>query len=455
MPERFSRTSVQLDVETGTQAVHERPDPDTPFQILIMGDFSGRANRGLHAPLTGRRPRQVDCDNLDEVMSEMQVGLDLPRVRLRFRELDDFHPDRIYQSAELFQKLADARSRPAPPETPAQTQPQTQAQPPRATGHSLLESMLADADETPASAAIEDPGGLAAFLKKVVKPHLAEREDPRQQAWAERVDQATGEQMRAILRHPQFQAIEAAWRAVWMLIQQLQPDSELKIFLFDATLEELTADPGLLAKCLAAPHDPWALIAGNFVFGQDAESAARLRKLGRIAAAAGAPFLAEALPPDESTAAEQWGELTRSPEASWIGLALPRFLLRLPYGKGTSPVEAFDFEEMPESVHAAYLWGNPAFACASILGRAFRSHGWDLRAGLNRQIEGLPQHVYQADGESVAKPCAEVLLTENEADFLMANGLMPLASIKGRDAILLVRLQSISDPPAALSGRWN
>jgi type VI secretion system protein ImpC len=453
MPERFSRTSVQFDTEAGTQAVHERPDADTPFQILIMGDFSGRANRGLHAPLAGRRPRQVDCDNLDEAMSKMQVELDLPRVRLRFSELDDFHPDRIYQSAEVFQKLADARSRPAPPAQPVQAPVQTQA--PRASGKSLLESMLADADEAPASATIEDPDGLAAFLKKVVKPHLAEREDPRQQAWAERVDEAAGEQMRAILRHPQFQAIEAAWRAVWMLIQQLQPDSELKIFLFDATLEELTADAGSLEKCLAAPHDPWALIAGNFAFGQSAEDAARLRKLGRIAAAAGAPFLAEALPPEDSSAAEQWRELTRAPEASWIGLALPRFLLRLPYGKATSPVEAFDFEEMPESVHAAYLWGNPAFACAYILGRAFRSHGWDLRAGLNRQIEGIPLHVYQAGGESVAKPCAEVLLTENEAEFLMANGLMPLASIKGRDAILLVRLQSIAEPPAALAGRWN
>ena len=454
MPERFSRTSVQLDIEAGTQAVHERPDPDTPFQILIMGDFSGRANRGLHAPLAGRRPRQVDCDNLDKAMSEMQVGLDLPRVRLHFRELDDFHPDHIYQSAELFQKLAEARSRPAPPPAPVQSPVQAPA-PPRASGKSLLESMLTEADEAPASAAIEDPGGLAAFLKKVVTPHLAERVDPRQLAWAERVDEAAGEQMRVILHHPQFQAIEAAWRAVWMLIQQLQPDSELKIFLLDATLEELTADPGSFGKLLAAPHDPWALIAGNFVFAQGAEDAARLRKLGRIAAAAGAPFLAEALPPEESSAPEQWQELTRSPEASWIGLALPRFLLRLPYGKTTSPVEAFDFEEMPESVHAAYLWGNPAFACACILGRAFRSHGWDLRAGLNRQIEGLPLHVYQAGGESVAKPCAEVLLTENEADFLMANGLMPLASLKGRDAILLVRLQSIADPPAALAGRWN
>ena len=55
----------------------------------------------------------------------------------------------------------------------------------------------------------------------------------------------------------------------------------------------------------------------------------------------------------------------------------------------------------------------------------------------------------------MAKPCAEVLLTENEADFLLNTGLMPLASLKGQDAVLLVRLQSISELPAALAGRWN
>src|SRR5947207_938898 len=126
MPERFSTTSVQLDVEPGTKAAQEKPDADTPFQILIVGDFSGRANRGLCAPLAGRRPRPVDSDNLDDVMSGMQVGLDLPRVQLRFNQLDDFHPDHIYQSAGIFRKLADARSRPAPLAATAHARAQVQ-----------------------------------------------------------------------------------------------------------------------------------------------------------------------------------------------------------------------------------------------------------------------------------------------------------------------------------------
>jgi type VI secretion system protein ImpC len=110
---------------------------------------------------------------------------------------------------------------------------------------------------------------------------------------------------------------------------------------------------------------------------------------------------------------------------------------------------------MPESVHASYLWGNPAFFCACVLGLAFRSEGWALRPALHRQIGGLPQHIYRVDGESVAKPCAEALLTDADAEFILSNGFMPLLSMKDQDSVLLLRMQSIADPPAPLSGRWG
>ena len=93
-------------------------------------------------------------------------------------------------------------------------------------------------------------------------------------------------------------------------------------------------------------------------------------------------------------------------------------------------------------------------ACACLLGDAFRSEGWDLRPGRG-QITGLPLHFYKEDGESVAKPCAEVLLTEHDAEFLLENGLMPVASMKDQDSILVPRVQSIADPLAALAGRWG
>src|SRR5260370_27250159 len=107
-----------------------------------------------------------------------------------------------------------------------------------------------------------------------------------------------------------------------------------------------------------------------------------------------------------------WSEVTAIPEASYIGLALPGFLLRLPYGKATSATERFPLEELTgEPKHQEYLWGNPAFACACLIAEAFSESGWDMRPGDALDISGLPAHVYKKDGEAVMKPCAEVLMT--------------------------------------------
>ena len=237
-----------------------------------------------------------------------------------------------------------------------------------------------------------------------------------------------------------------------MLARGLDTDGNLKLFLFDATIEELVRDPDGAEKLF---NNRWAVIAANYVFGQTADDVNLLARFGQIARSAGAPFLAEATPPSESDPATAWAPLRRSPEARWIGLALPRFLLRLPYGPQTSAVESFDFNEMPKSVHHEYLWGNPAFCCAYLLGEAFLKDGWDMRPGNPRQISGLPLHVYAEDGGREIKPCAEILMTEKDADFLMDQGIMPLATLKGQDAILLVRFQSIAEPVAALAGPWQ
>jgi len=150
-----------------------------------------------------------------------------------------------------------------------------------------------------------------------------------------------------------------------------------------------------------------------------------------------------------------WEALRRLPEAAYLGLALPRFLLRLPYGAATDPTERFEFEEMdtvPEHKH--YLWGNPAFACAYLIAQAFSENGWDLRPGAVGEIENLPLHVYREKGESRITPCAEVLLTEQAAETILDRGFMPLLSFKSQDRIRLARFQSLTEPPSPLAGRW-
>jgi len=452
MPERFDRSSVHLDMLEDEGPARETPDPDTPFQILVIGDFSGRANRGLHASIQGRRTVRVDVDNLDDAVADLQAALELPDASLRFRELDDFHPDHIYRNAAAFRELEESRHHPPRGQATVATKPTAAAAPapPVQPGMSLLDQMM-EADEPAATTRARPGGTLADFIEQAVAPTL-EKKDPNRQQWSAQVDAMAAERMSAVLHHPQFQALEAVWRGVEFLVRRLDPDGELRIHLLDATLAELLEDPRASAECLAGSRQRWAVIVGDFAFGQSAEDAARLRILGRLGASVGAPFLAEGQPPDAEPNSD-WMALRQSPEARWIGLALPRFLLRLPYGKATSAVESFAFEEMPQSVHQRYLWGNPGFACAFRLGEAFRNEGWQLRPGRG-QIAGLPLHVYKVDRDSVAKPCAEVLLSERDAEFLLDNGIIPLASMKDQDSILLLRIQSIADPVAPLAGRW-
>src|SRR5690606_22906891 len=118
--------------------------------------------------------------------------------------------------------------------------------------------------------------------------------------------------------------------------------------------------------------------------------------------------------------------------------------------------EAFDFEEFAgPPAHEHYLWGNPAIACALLLGQAFTQAGWALRPGLPATIDKLPLYVADREGEAELQPCAEIVMTERAAARIMERGLMPLASIRGTDAVQLVRFQSVASPLAALAGRWR
>ena len=414
----------------------EEIDPDRPFHILIVGDFSGRSGHP-DADLSFK-PQLVDRDNFEDIFEEMGVALDLQGIALSFRDLEDFHPDRIYERVPLFGKLDQLSVEPAPPQ---KTKP--------APAGGLLNLIVAEHGEEPAAAvSVDDAGDLAAFIRRVTVGHVTPRQDPALQKRSARRQELASELLRAILHDTRFQSIEAAWRGLFMLIRGLDTDGNVKVFILDITLPELVRDLAAIQETLAATG-PWAVIAGNYDFGQSPLDAEVLERIAGMAQKLGAPFVGEARPPKKEVPGAPWRDLRRSPAARWVGLALPRFLLRLPYGKQTSAIESFPFEEMPESDHTAYLWGNPAFFCAYLLGQSFLLHGGNMRR-LERRIGNLPMHVYQQDGESVAKPCAEVLMSERDADALMAAGFMPLASMKHQDAAMIVRFQSIASPATAL-----
>jgi type VI secretion system protein ImpC len=415
-------------------------DEDRPFRILLAGDFSGRSWKDN--PPAGFLPQRIDADNFDAVLASMNVNLSLPGMKLAFRELEDFHPDRIYQSAPVFQDLDRHLQSSAPPPAAAIARAPSSG--------SLLDQILEEQDPEPeAPVSLRDAEDLAGFIKRASKGHLAEPPDASKQQRTAQREALASDLLRSMLHHPRMQAIEAAWRAAFMLIRGLDPDSTLQVYILDITLPELVSEMTAVQKELRR-RGPWALIAGNYTFAQTELDAQVLRRLALLASSIGAPFLAEAQLPREGTD-QAWTELRDSPEAPWIGLALPRFLLRLPYGKDTNAIDSFPFEEMPQSEHSAYLWGNPAFFCAYLLGKSFREQGWDM-GRLERRIDGLPLHVYKEDGELVAKPCAEILMTEKDAISLLDAGFMPVASLKEQPAAMVVRFQSIAEPLTPLAG---
>jgi predicted component of type VI protein secretion system len=178
-----------------------------------------------------------------------------------------------------------------------------------------------------------------------------------------------------------------------------------------------------------------------------------LAALGSIAPNAGGPLLAGAHPSltgDGDLA--NWSALRGTKIASWIGLATPRVLLRMPYGKSSDPIESFAFEEsVGEPAHEEFLWGNGALAALLLLGRSFTERGWDMEPGDEREIGDMPAFTFTRDGEPHMQPCAERVLTESQIDAMIKAGLIPIASRRDRPAVVAIRFQSIADPPAPLS----
>lgn len=485
----------------GSEAGEQTPTSETPFRILVLGNFSGQRNKEP-GRLARARPIRVDRDNFDEVMQKLQVEIHWTQGEntqiVRMRELDHFHPDHLYDHLDLFAALRELREQLEDPATFPQTaarlqapasaprqspDPEKQASSP--SSGNLLDQILAQQTGAPSPQGKGSKNDLDRFLQSVVAPDLVPGTDPRQKDLVRRAEESIGEQMRALLHHPNFQEVEAAWRGLYFLVRRLDTDTELQLHLLDVTREELAQDvladePSastlyklVVEQTVGTPGAaPWAVLVGNYTFGPNPEDVRLLGRLGQLAGQAGAPFLAGANPwlvgcPSfvNQPEPEDWIELDpespfarlrEQPEASWLGLAAPRFLLRLPYGPEASTTERFAFEEMPEGTrHEEYLWGNPAIACAYLLGQDFSRQGWDMQAGAAQEVGSLPVHVYAEEGESQTKPCAEVLLTHRAAEMMLERGVMAFQSHKDRDIIRLARFQSLTNPPTALGGRWQ
>jgi type VI secretion system protein ImpC len=300
------------------------------------------------------------------------------------------------------------------------------------------------------------------------------------------IDARLTAQVNKILHNERFQQVEGAWRGLHHLVSNTETDAQLKIRVLNVGKKDLARtlksykgtawDQSPLFKQIyeagygTLGGEPFGALVGDYYFDHTPPDVELLGQLAQISAAAHAPFLSGAgagllgmdswqelaNPRDlgkifSSPDYAAWRSLRESDDARYVGLAMPRYLSRLPYGAKTNPVEEFDFEEdTAGGSHDHYTWANAAYTMAVNVNRSFKSYGWcsSIRGvesgGL---VEGLPVHTFPSDDGGVDMKCpTEIAITDRREKELADSGLMPLLHRKNTDMAVFMGAQSLQKP---------
>jgi len=300
------------------------------------------------------------------------------------------------------------------------------------------------------------------------------------------IDEKLSQQINAIMHHPDFQQLESAWRGLSYLVNNTETDETLKIRVMNISKKDLSKTLGkfkgtawdqspIFKQVYEAEYGspggvPFGALIGDFYFDHTPPDVELLSGMAQIASAAHAPFLAAANPtvmnmdswnelsnPRDLTKIFQsaeyapWRSLRESDDARYLGLAMPRFLARTPYGAKTNPVEEFAFEEDTAGADSSkYTWGNAAYAMGVNITRSFKSYGWCARirgTESGGMVSGLPCHTFPTDDGGVDMKCpTEIAITDRREAELAKNGMMPLSHYKNTDYAVFMGAQSVHKP---------
>ncbi len=300
------------------------------------------------------------------------------------------------------------------------------------------------------------------------------------------IDKKLTDQINAIMHNAEFQQLEGAWRGLHHLVNNTETDEQLKIRVLNVSKKELgktlkkfkgTAwDQSPIFKKFYEEEygtlggSPYGCFVGDYYFDHSPQDVELLGELAQVAASAHAPFIAAANPalmqmdswqelanPRDLTKIfdtpeyAAWKSLRQSEDSKYIGLCMPRFLSRLPYGSKTNPVEEFDFEEATDgSNHDKYTWANAAYAMAVNINRSFKNYGWCSQIrGVESGgvVEGLPAHTFPTDDGGVDMKCpTEIAISDRREAELAKNGFMPLLHRKNTDQAVFIGAQSLQKP---------
>jgi type VI secretion system protein ImpC len=306
------------------------------------------------------------------------------------------------------------------------------------------------------------------------------------QAIIAELDRKMTEQINLVIHHPDFQQLEGSWRGLSYLVNNTETDEMLKIRVLNISKKELGRtlrkfkgvawDQSPVFKKIYEEEygqfggEPYGCLIGDYYFDQSPPDVELLNGIGQVSAASHCPFISAASPSLMQMDSWQelanprdlakifstpeyaaWKSLRDSEDSRYIGLAMPRFLARLPYGAKTDPVEEFDFEEVTEGgKHDRYCWANSAFAMAVNINRSFKLYGWCSRIrGIESggAVEGLPAHTFPTDDGGVDLKCpTEIAISDRREAELAKVGLMPLIHKKNTDFAAFIGAQSLQKP---------
>jgi type VI secretion system protein ImpC len=306
-----------------------------------------------------------------------------------------------------------------------------------------------------------------------------------------KIDAQISEQLAAVMHNDRFQQMEGSWRGLNYLVKNSEIGEGLKIQVLNVSKKELAAD---LAKATdfdqsqfykkvyeeqfgTAGGAPFGALVGDYYFDKSSSDVELLTNISSVAAAGFCPFISAAdskvfsmdsytelaNPMDMKQLFEtadyiKWNSFRQTEDSRFVTLTMPRVLSRVPYGKDTKPVEAFDYEEGPRDAagnakpmeHGDYSWMNASYALAARLTDAFAQYGWCTAirgAEGGGKVTDLPTHVFHSDdGDLDAKCPTEIGITDRREKELSDLGFLPLCHYKNTDYSVFFGAQTTQKP---------
>lgn len=301
------------------------------------------------------------------------------------------------------------------------------------------------------------------------------------------IDLKLSEQVNLILHHEEFQQLESAWRGLHYLVYNTETDEKLKLRFMDISKDDLRRnmkrykgiawDQSPLFKQIYEEEygqlggEPYGCLVADYHFDHSPADVDLLSSIGKVAASSHMPFITGASPSVMQMESWQelanprdltkiftqnleyaaWNSLRQSEDSRYIGLAMPRFLARLPYGINSNPVDNFNFEETTDGAdHSKFVWANAAYAMAVNINRSFKHYGWcTMIRGVESGgvVENLPCHTFPTDDGGVDMKCpTEIAISDRREAELAKNGFIPLVHRKNTDYAAFIGAQSLQKP---------